>query len=262
MIEHMFAFMRWVCYVGVMEITRLGERIRGVDVSSASVGELASLMGDLGRVKGWVGGVEAAAARRASDLEVAGEVPSAADMIARSTKTSRRSADRARRRGVALGHTPELSRQLERGAISTEHGDALATAAAKLDEGQRVSLFERDAELAVRAGAETPSQFARTLTRAVAEISLDDGIDRSEQQRRSATLSHGVDSDTGMGFIRADLHPDDYQKVKQRLDAEIDAMKHLPEYADHTSTSSPRSLSLRSSRAAVLRVGCQLMWSC
>lgn len=213
-----------------MEVARLIERIERVDVASASVGELASLMGDLGRLKGWVGSTEAAAAHRAGELERAGQASSASDLISRGTKTSRRTAEKTQRRGDALAQAPGVAQQLASGRISTEHADALATAAGKLDDEQRDELFGRDEELAQRAVSETPAQFARTLAKAAAEISLDDGIERSEQQRRSASLSHGINPDTGMGWIRAELHPDDYQKVKRRLDTEVNAMKRLPEH--------------------------------
>ncbi|MFK7918336.1 MAG: hypothetical protein AB8G14_09690 [Ilumatobacter sp.] len=213
-----------------MDVARLIERIERVDVASASVGELASVMGDLGRLKGWVGSTEAAAAHRAGELERSGQASSAADLISRGTKTSRRSAEKTQRRGAALAQAPGVEQQLAAGRISTEHADALATAAGKLDDEQRSALFERDEQLARRAASQTPAQFARTLSKAAAEISLDDGIERSEQQRRAATLSHGINADTGMGWIRAELHPDDYQKVKRRLDAEVNAMKRLPKH--------------------------------
>lgn len=213
-----------------MEVARIVERIERVDVASASVGQLASLMGDLGRLKGWVGSTEAAAAHRAGELERAGEASSASDLISRGTKTSRRTAEKTQRRGDALAQAPGFGQQLASGRISTEHADALATAAGKLDDEQRDELFGRNEELAERAVSETPVQFARTLAKVAAGIALDDGIERSEQQRRSASLSHGINSDTGMGWIRAELHPDDYQKVKRRLDAEVNAMKRLPEY--------------------------------
>ncbi|MGB3735759.1 MAG: hypothetical protein WA964_12425, partial [Ilumatobacter sp.] len=213
-----------------MEAAHLVERIESVHVADAGVGQIATLIGDLGRMKGWIARTEAAAAHRAGQLEAAGQASSATDLLSRGTKTSRSSAEKTQRRGDALANTPGIEKQLGDGRISTEHADALASAAGKLDDEQRQALFDRDEELAGKAAGQTPSQFARTLARAVQEITADDGIERSEQQRKEATLSHGINADTGMGWIRADLHPDDYQKVETRLDAEIKAMKRIAEY--------------------------------
>ncbi len=226
-IEIIFVTLSQLCCSWYMEPSDLVERIQRVDVDAAGVGGIAAMVGNVTRLKGWIATVEAAAARRAGELERAGEATSASDLISRGMKTSRRSAEKTQRRGEALSKAPIIESELAGGRISTEHADALASAAGRLDDAQRDALFERDDELARRAAAETPAQFARTLSKIAAEISLDDGIERSEQQRREATLAHGINSDTGMGWVRAELHPDDYQKVKRRLDAEVAAMKYL-----------------------------------
>lgn len=226
----MFVSSAFYRYDLFMDLARLVDRIECVDIAGANVAQLATLMGDVGCVKGWIAQIEAAAAHRAGELEGAGKAGSAVDLIARGTKTSHRAAEKTRRRGDALAESPEVERQLAAGRISAEHADALATAADKLGDEHRDALFERDLELADQAAQQTPAQFARTLARTVQEISRDDGIERSEQQRRDVTLTHGINHDTGMGWIRADLHPDDYQRVKTRLNAEISAMKHGSEY--------------------------------
>lgn len=142
---------------------------------------------------------------------------------------ARRSAEKTQRRGDALSKAPAVEKQLSDGRISSEHADALANTAQRLDnDDQRAALLGHDDELARRAADGTPGQFARTLSKMAAEISLDDGIERSEQQRRDAKLSHGINPETGMGWIRADLHPDDYRKVKRRLDAEVNAPNGTP----------------------------------
>jgi hypothetical protein len=95
-------------------------------------------------------------------------------------------------------------------------------------------LFANGANLATHAAACTPHQFAQHLRKHVEALSTDDeATDRSEALRAQATLSHGLNNTTGMGWIRAELHPDDYQKFKTKLNAEVAALHKQPEHATH-----------------------------
>ena len=86
---------------------------------------------------------------------------------------------------------------------------------------QRAALFERQVELARHAASETPAQFSRTVRRVVDRLSVAGGLERSERQRMAAGLTYGMNDETGMGWIRAELHPDDFQRVARRLDAAV-----------------------------------------
>jgi hypothetical protein len=84
--------------------------------------------------------------------------------------------------------------------VSDEHADALANAVGKLDDMQRARLCARGDDLAKRAAASTPGQFAQHLRKVTDALSTDDETsDRSEHQRTLATLSHGLNDTTGMG---------------------------------------------------------------
>ena len=213
-----------------MDPVRLIERLEASDLDAATAAELPGLFHTLRQLTGWAATVEAQLSRRATELEATGEGAPAADVISRGTKTSPRQAKRAERRGAALANAPEMERQLAAGRISTEHADTLANAAAKLDDDdQRAALFDRQGELAEHAAAETPGQFGRTVQKVVDRLSADGGLDRSERQRAAASLTYGMNDETGMGWIRAELHPDDYQKVARRLDAEVATLRQRPE---------------------------------
>ncbi len=209
-----------------MGLGKLAERIESVDTATAGVGELTAALGDLNRVDGWVSVTKAAITRRLAELEAAGQAPPAVDVLARSGRSSQREAAKSERRAEAYGQVPAMSTQRVAGRISDEHADALATAASRLDDVQRAALFAHGDDLAADAAACTPGQFARHLRRRVEALSTDDeATDRSEHQRYLATLSHGLNDATGMGWIRADLHPDDYQRFTRKLDAEITALR-------------------------------------
>ncbi len=226
----LFVLLALISYHSSMDPARLIVRLTSTDISAASAAELPGLLHSLRRLNGWASTIEAQIARRASELETTGLGPPATDTLARGNKTSNRAAERARRRGDALGNAPAVENQLAKGNISPEHADALANAAAKLDtDEQREALFDMDSELADRAASSTPAQFGRHLAKVADQLSDDADVERSEKQRKAASISYGIDDETGMGYLRGELHPDEYERLKRRLDAEIKALKRLPE---------------------------------
>jgi Domain of unknown function (DUF222) len=154
--------------------------------------------------------------------------------LAQGRKISRRTAERAAARAATLGETPEIARQLAKGNISGEHVDALTSAARSLDDDRRSELLDLDGELALMAASKTPEQFGRHVRKTIQLLSDDDGIERSELQRDQAHLHLGMNDETGMGEIRGELHPDDFQKVNRRIDAEIAALSKLDEHKGKT----------------------------
>jgi hypothetical protein len=213
-----------------MRCRELVEQIEAVDVAAADLAALAPMLSDLNRIKGWVSVTEATVSRRLTTLEAEGESPPAVDVLARSGHSSRRDAEKAGRRAEAYGQVPGLERQRAKGHVSDEHADAFASAAGKLNDEQQKELFALGDELARHAAASTPGQFARHLGKVADTIASGAALERSEQQRAKATLSHGINNDTGMGWIRAELHPDDYQKFKRTLAGEVAAIRKRTEY--------------------------------
>jgi hypothetical protein len=212
-------------------MAKLAERIESVDIGNAGVGDLTAALHDLNRIDGWVSVRKAEITRRLAELEAGGMAPPAADVLARTDRSSGREAAKNERRADAYGNVPALGRQREAGRTSDEHADALANAARKLDDARRAALFAAGDDLAAHAAASTPAQFARHLRRRVdAMLTDDEAIDRSEHQRELATLSHGLNETNGMGWVRADLHPDDYQRLKAKIDAEVTALRKRPDH--------------------------------
>lgn len=119
-----------------------------------------------------------------------------------------------------------MSTGLADGRITTEHADAFADAAGRMaDDDQRRALFDKSDELAAAAASKTPEQFRRFVNRTANEVEGDDGLARSEQQREQARLVHGHDDDTGMGWLRILVHPDDYQSVRRKIEAEVASLR-------------------------------------
>ncbi len=207
-----------------MTLARLLERLEATDVAALDAGGVSARLRDVARLKGCIAGLEAELARRANQLSDAGAGLPADELLGRSQPMSRREAQRASRRADMLGEVPALSRQLGAGRIGAEHADALASAASKLDDGDRALLFALDAELATHAASSTPEQFRRHIDRVVDQLAADHGLERAERQRRSATLAKGINLDTGMYWLRAELDPESGVRVFTALDAELAAL--------------------------------------
>lgn len=209
------------------------ERIERIDPQTAGAGEITAALGALHRLTGWASVRQAELARRLGELETSADGPPVDDVLARAAHSSQRDAARARKRADTYGRVPALEQQRTKGRVSDEHADAFARTADRLDDTRRDELYARGDELARHAAATTPAQFARHLARLADTLTADDGLERSEHQRAAATLSHGINNESGMGWIRADLHPDDHQRIKARLDAEIAALRTRPDHQDH-----------------------------
>lgn len=206
-------------------------RLEGQNISAMSAGEARAALRDIAVIRGTTDHLEAAIARHIRDLHTEGKAAPPADALGRNGHTSRRAAEKAERRADTLGHTPRLDRALASGKVGTEHADALASAAAPLDERQRGKLFANDGELTELAASHSPETFRRKLTSMVDDIKGDDGLDRAERQTEAATLSSGVNDDTGMYWFRAELAPEDGNRVRRAIDHEANALAKMPEHA-------------------------------
>lgn len=203
--------------------------IDGITVDQAGPGELATGFTNLTILRGHLDAREAEFARRQQVLaETLGAAP-AVDAMNRSGRTSRHAAQKAAARADALGDAPRMTELLEKGKVSSDHADALASEIAKLDNGQRSSLLDREAELASHAAASTPEQFRRHLKKTIRQQADDDGVEESERQRDQARIVLGRNEQTGMGEIRGELHPDDWQRINRRIDAEVKALRTHPD---------------------------------
>ena len=110
------------------------------------------------------------------------------------------------------------------GSIVTGHVDELTRAAKKLDDqAQRDELFERCETLLADAERSTVEQFRRSLSREVASIQRDDGMERLERQRRATTLSTWTDND-GMWNLRGKFDPLTGVKLSNAMDRTLQAM--------------------------------------
>jgi len=206
-----------------MSIRSIVERLEQLDAPVLDVGEVAAGLRDLNRIKGFVAELEHALARRADELAAAGSGAPASEVLGAATHCSRQAAEKVARRAEVLDDVPAVTAQLGKGRIGTEHVDALARAARRLDDDDRRSLLSLHAELAQTAAASTPGQFTRHLERLCDHLSAESGVERAERQRRATRLTKGINDETGMYWLRAEFHPEAGARLFRAIDAETAA---------------------------------------
>ncbi len=200
-------------------------------MSVLSAAEVTAALHDVAVIRGTTDQLEAALARRLAELHASGDAAPPADVLGRGGRMSRRAAEQAERRAGTLGHAPKLNDALGKGKVGAEHADAVAAAAGRLDDDQRTALFARDQEIVELAASYSPEGFRRRLGKLVDSITDDDGLERAAQQDAAATASLKIDDTTGMHVLFAKLTPEQGNRVRHALDAEVAAMGKQSEFA-------------------------------
>ncbi len=120
------------------------ESLETRDLSTLSAAEATAALHDVSVIRGTTDRLEAALVRRLGELHEAGQSAPPSDVLARTGTTSRHTVEKTERRADALGETPRLNETLGPGTVGVEHADAVAAAASRLDDDQRVALFVHD----------------------------------------------------------------------------------------------------------------------
>ncbi len=201
-------------------MSRLIEHLEHADPSTLDAAGVATSLKEIRRLRGFITEVEHAVARRANQLAAAGSGAPATEMLSASGNCSPREAARTSRRAETLGALPAVTRQLSTGRIGTEHADAIANAAGRLDDDARSALAGFDTELAQHAAASTPGQFKRFLDRMLNQLDADRGLERAARQRTATTLVKGINDETGMYWLRGEFDPEHGARLFRAIDAE------------------------------------------
>lgn len=215
-----------------MSLSRLIEQLERTDPSTLDAAGVATSLRDIRRLRGFISDTEHAVARRANQLAAAGCGAPASEILSVGGNCSAREAERTSRRAETLGVLPALSKQLSAGRIGTEHADAIASAAGRLDDNERHALLEFDVELAQHAAASTPGQFKRFLDRMVDQLAADGGVERSVRQRNATTLAKGINDETGMYWLRGEFDPETGARLFRAIDAETRSLASRPGNVD------------------------------
>lgn len=119
-------------------------------------------------------------------------------LIADTTKTSVRNAERKMKRATTAAQVPVLGTALALGKITGEHVDAYARAANELSMSERAVLALQSPRLALVGEHGSFEEFTHELKKAAVTAREDDGTERLKRQRRSTKLTTWTDRNDGM----------------------------------------------------------------
>ncbi len=187
---------------------------------------------EIGRVRGWLDGVEARLADRLTQLRAAPGISSSAtasadDQLAAAQRSTSRHAQRARRRGRTLGELPGLDHALDQGAATGEHVDAIAGALSGLPtELRRQVITDHGNKIADLARRTNPDDLAREVRALGDTAAAATGVSRRTRQRRDTRLKMWTDRDTQMIHLSGRYDPATGIRIQQRLDRTTDRLFH------------------------------------
>jgi hypothetical protein len=193
----------------------------------ADVASLRRALVDVREITSWAAARQAGLIAQLSKLEAC-PVASIAD----AAKTSIRSASATKERSDTLSRTPRLGAQLEGGAITVGHADAVTRVAKQFDTNEeRTELLARADDLSDAAAAMTTEEFARRLRLEANTIRRNDGMARYERQQRAARLRSWTDDD-GMWNLSGRFDPVLGVKLNAAIASAVEALfaEAVPEF--------------------------------
>ena len=196
----------------------------GPDADAASVRQA---LVEVREITSWAAARQAGLISQLSRLEACPEAS-----IADASKISLRSASAAKERSDTLSKTPRLGGQLENGAITTGHADAVTRVAKQFDtDDERTELLSLADDLADVAAAMTTDEFARRLRLEANKMRRNDGMERYERQQRAVRLRTWTD-DEGMWNLTGRFDPVLGVKLNAAISSSMEALfaEAVPEF--------------------------------
>lgn len=187
--------------------------------------QLAEHLARLRVIRSWIDAAEIAANRRGRELAAAGLAGSAEAAHVRAGQRSEREARAIADRAEVCDHMPGFEAALESGSVSGGHLDAVARAAARLDDAGREQLHaaaDRYVGQAERSGVDA---FERAMRREAQAINASTaGTTAAEElasQRRRSSVKRWVDKTSGMHHTLLQLDPLRDAEVWSAIDAQL-----------------------------------------
>lgn len=186
------------------------------------------------RVRGWLDAFDARIAVRAAHLAGRGECESAGSVLAGRGCRSQRDAEAAASRAGVCDTMASVHDALSNGTISAGHVDAVANAAASLDDTGRAALAGLEDDLVKAATAMPVETFERECQSLARILAGDNGAGRHERHRRARRVRRWVDRQTGMCKTLIELDAETDATMWAAINAAIAAARAAKQDADLT----------------------------
>jgi hypothetical protein len=199
--------------VDLVEVVR---QVAATDPATCDAAELRSLAASAHRVRCWLDAVDAAVVARSAELASVGG------------RRSSREADVIAERSAVCTAMPEVHAALAAGTLSAGHADAIARAANRLDDPERVELAAMAPTLVADAATTSVDAFARHVRNLARRISRDEGLRHHEKLRSQRTVKRWMDRE-GMCHTQISLDTEADARLSAAFDAAMAAEKAKPD---------------------------------
>ena len=192
------------------DVLVLVEQLNGVDVDVLERDELAAVVSDVARVRGFLDALDLRCVRRGRELAAVGQAEPPENLLGgcgnRSSKDSAAVGDREK----VGGALPSFEDSLAGGDVSAGHLDAIACATRSFDAALRAEFTLHEADLLDHATCESVDVFTRRCRELARRIVADHARSDAEEldgQRAASNLRRWVDKATGMHHTHLELDP-------------------------------------------------------
>jgi Domain of unknown function (DUF222)/HNH endonuclease len=214
--------------IAMVELVQAFSRLisAGITIDDADQPVVEQALRDCARISSFAESVRLRAITRVDVFASATSSPDAAQSIVEITRGSRRQAQAAQKRAATTSQMTSLGDALERGAICSDHVDAVSQTLSRMDPVDRSKLANDERWIAEMAARSTPEQLAKKLQSRARELAHDDGVKVLERQRRAAFLRSWTDKDTGMVCLYGQFDPESGATLIGRLRNAAEALFH------------------------------------
>ena len=206
-------------------VRNLVEVLLAADADVVDRDELAVLVRESRRLRGWLDSFDVRCSRRTRELAAAGRSEPPESLLGDDGRRPSKEATAVGEREGVCDALPDFEEALANGAVSAGHLDAIANATRRLDTEVRDEFFDLQAQLLAAATRERIDQFERTcrdLGRHLAAMhNHNSETDELERQRAASKIKRWIDKTTGMHHTHVELDPLRDSMLKAALDAHM-----------------------------------------
>jgi hypothetical protein len=186
------------------------------DVTTCDDAELKLVAAELHTLRCWLDAMDAAVVSRSKELAFA------------DGRRSAREVEVIIERAAVCEAMPDVHAALAAGTLSSGHCDAIARAANRLDEQERIELAAMAPTLVADAATTSVDTFARKVRDMARRISRDDGLRHHEKLRSQRAVCRWRDRE-GMCHTQVSLDPEADARLSAAFDAAVAAEKAKPD---------------------------------
>ncbi len=192
------------------DMLELVEQLARVDVDVLERDELAAVVADVARVRGFLDALDLRCVRRGRQLAAAGHAEAPESMLGACGNLSSKDSQAVGDRESVGNALPSFEDSLSCGTVSAGHLDAIASATRSLDPALRAEFADHEAELLGHASRESVDVFTRRcrkLARWIIGRSANNDACELDRQRAASKIERWIGQADGMHHTRISLDP-------------------------------------------------------